>query len=96
MRTVPGCYGRSSGFPRRLWLAFSNATCWRDNILILLLDSKPIDMAKLRTTCEILLSHAMSVAHVALDADSQDIFYIGQKVIYNFTLKKIIVIILGA
>jgi hypothetical protein len=37
-------------------------------------------MAKLRTKCEILLSHAMSVAHVALEADSQDIFYVGQKV----------------
>lgn len=48
--------------------------------MICVLDSKPIDMAKLRKTCEILLSHAMSVAHVALEIDSQDIFYIGQKV----------------
>jgi hypothetical protein len=45
-------------------------------------------MAKLRKTCEILLGHAMSVAHVALEADSQDIFYIGQKVNYNLKKKK--------
>lgn len=62
--------------------------------MIFLLDSKPIDMAKLRKTCEILLSHAMSVAHVALEIDSQDIFYIGQKVNLSAVSLKIYLLII--
>jgi hypothetical protein len=50
-------------------------------------------MAKLRKTCEILLGHAMSVAHVALEADSQDIFYIGQKVNYQNIYKFILTLV---
>ncbi|XP_059490454.1 uncharacterized protein LOC132205430 [Neocloeon triangulifer] len=44
-------------------------------------DKKPIDIDKLKDTCQTLLSHALSVAHVSLDQDSQDIFYISQKVL---------------
>ncbi|CAB3365409.1 Hypothetical predicted protein [Cloeon dipterum] len=39
------------------------------------------DVGKLKSTCQTLLTHAMSVAHVALQQDCQDIFYISQKVL---------------
>jgi len=51
-----------------------------NNESLLFSDSKPVDVEKLKQTCEILLGHAMSVAHVAMDTDSQDIFYVSQKV----------------